>query len=74
MAKTCGTCGTAHEPGDCPLGGGGRKKKDKRDDKKVPKHDHKWRWKRRSQPIMGRPYDEYYCTFPGCTETQQRPV
>jgi len=71
MAKECKVCHTVHEDGDCPLGGGGGGDKDK---PKVPRHKHEWKWKRRSKPLFGRPYDEYECTYPGCTATDQRPV
>jgi hypothetical protein len=69
---TCNSCGTNHKPGECPMqpGAGGKDKKKK----KVEKHAHQWKWKRRGGGKLGGYYDEYECTFPGCTATKDEPV
>lgn len=73
MARACRVCGTVHEDGDCPLGGGSRKKAPKAP--KVPRHTHVWKFKRRAYPIDGsRPYDIYACTFSGCPAIDERKV
>ena len=51
-------------------GAGGKDKKKK----KVEKHAHQWKWKRRGGGKLGGYYDEYECTFPGCTATKDEPV
>jgi hypothetical protein len=69
----CGSCGArrGHLPG-CPSAGGGGGGGGTPARRECRPKDHNWVWKRRANPIVGRPYDEYRCSK--CPAIDQRPV
>jgi len=72
---SCSQCGAkrGHLPG-CPSGGGGGGGGGGKTPKKVPKHPHQWKWKRRGGGVLGGYWDLYVCEYPGCPATKEVPV